>query len=810
MVIIVEQENKILEFNYSDAPLSAYDLAKLQGYPGTLPEWIESLKGQDGEKGEKGDKGDKGDTFEHNHNLNDLAEKSYNSLTDKPMLFSGSYTDLSNKPTIPTALSDLSPDTDNQRVSVGEKSTWNAKENAIGAKGTAFNKNFGTTSGTVCEGNDNRLTDARTPTAHSHNLDDLSEKNFSSLANKPTSIGGYGITDAYTKTEIDNKISSVYKYKGSVATYANLPTENRIVGDVYNVIDTGINYAWDGTAWDDIGGVEALATALNNGLMSKEDFAKLRDITGSNTGDQDLSNLQPKEVGKGLSENDLTNALKTNYDTAYTHSQTPHAPAGATVNATDAQLRDRATHTGSQAISTITNLQTTLDNKASLTDWGTPKGGMRFDGVDDYIKLPLSIDASTDNVFTFEINIKSDELRETRFISYLEGGGTVIGYESDGRLVFFDVGFGYRFTDVFLEVGKYKHIVLTNNNNEMKVYADGKYIQTHNTNSFMFKYGAEAYIGRLGFSNGHKGDINIYRYFNYALPESKIKKYYNNGRPDLAELDYEDLKGSNVNLVRNGTFDSDTEWVKESEWTISNGYANYTPAAGVSSGIRQFGNQLPTSNIIKIKFRIISGTARIIFTNAEGYPLFSGFNNYVASETPYEVIGTVIPNPVGFGIYAQEGLGGTAFSIDNIEIIPLGCTFEIKPDGWGRLGVFDSQNGNHGTTFGNPISLTSEQRENIYRDIKTNITGNTTLTNVVPKGYKIKSLIIDNKGDATTCSISYFKNGWVYIVSNETTPFGLKELTLAESIFSLDNSETLYFSGAGQFDLYFIFEKIGG
>ena len=36
----------------------------------------------------------------------------------------------------------------------------------------------------------------------------------------------------------------------------------------------------------------------------------------------------------------------------------------ATANATDAQLRDRATHTGSQAISTVTGLQTALDGKA--------------------------------------------------------------------------------------------------------------------------------------------------------------------------------------------------------------------------------------------------------------------------------------------------------------------------------------------------------------------------------------------------------------------------------------------------------------
>lgn len=46
-----------------------------------------------------------------------------------------------------------------------------------------------------------------------------------------------------------SEISSVYKFKGSVATYNDLPT-GATVGDVYNITDTGANYAWDGSAWD--------------------------------------------------------------------------------------------------------------------------------------------------------------------------------------------------------------------------------------------------------------------------------------------------------------------------------------------------------------------------------------------------------------------------------------------------------------------------------------------------------------------------------------------------------------------------------
>lgn len=44
--------------------------------------------------------------------------------------------------------------------------------------------------------------------------------------------------------------------------------------------------------------------------------------------------------------------------------------SGATANATDAQLRDRTTHTGTQAISTVTGLQTALDSKAAVNASG--------------------------------------------------------------------------------------------------------------------------------------------------------------------------------------------------------------------------------------------------------------------------------------------------------------------------------------------------------------------------------------------------------------------------------------------------------
>ena len=55
----------------------------------------------------------------------------------------------------------------------GLQAILNEKEDMF-SKNTAFNKNFGTTLGTVCQGNDNRLSDARTPIAHTHAISDVS------------------------------------------------------------------------------------------------------------------------------------------------------------------------------------------------------------------------------------------------------------------------------------------------------------------------------------------------------------------------------------------------------------------------------------------------------------------------------------------------------------------------------------------------------------------------------------------------------------------------------------------------------------
>ena len=87
-------------------------------------------------------------------------------------------------------------------------------------------------------------------------------------------------------------LTTALTYKGTVENYAALPTKDQKVGDVYNVtaadathnLNAGENVAWNGTDWDNLGGVT------------------------------DLSGKVDKEEGKGLSANDFTDALKDKLD----------------------------------------------------------------------------------------------------------------------------------------------------------------------------------------------------------------------------------------------------------------------------------------------------------------------------------------------------------------------------------------------------------------------------------------------------------------------------------------------------------------
>lgn len=115
-----------------------------------------------------------------------------------------------------------------------------------------------------------------------------------SKADRASTLAGYGITDAYTKAETDAKVSSVYRYRGSVETYAELPAEGNVVGDVWNIasadaehgIDAGDNVAWTGEEWDRLSGeVDLTPYALKADAATDHNhdgaYVKIKEMSGA-------------------------------------------------------------------------------------------------------------------------------------------------------------------------------------------------------------------------------------------------------------------------------------------------------------------------------------------------------------------------------------------------------------------------------------------------------------------------------------------------------------------------------------------------
>lgn len=72
----------------------------------------------------------------------------------------------------------------------------------------------------------------------------------SGKADAATTIAGYNIADAYTKSEVDGMVAGTFHFRGEKPSYDQLPTDAK-EGDVWQVADR--EFAWDGDSWVELG-----------------------------------------------------------------------------------------------------------------------------------------------------------------------------------------------------------------------------------------------------------------------------------------------------------------------------------------------------------------------------------------------------------------------------------------------------------------------------------------------------------------------------------------------------------------------------
>ena len=172
--------------------------------------------------------------------------------------------------------------------------------------------------------------------------------------NKLDGIEAGAEVNPYSKTQLDNM------FDDKVDKNANITagTHPKITYDSKGLVTAGTDL------------VEADIPPLSTSKIKQTASARFVTDTEKAT----WNNKVDKVSGKGLSTNDLTNTLKTNYDTAYTHSQTAHAPANAQKNSdiTKAEIEAKltgqiTTHNHDDRYYTETEIDTKLVGKANTT-----------------------------------------------------------------------------------------------------------------------------------------------------------------------------------------------------------------------------------------------------------------------------------------------------------------------------------------------------------------------------------------------------------------------------------------------------------
>lgn len=126
--------------------------------------------------------------------------------------------------------------------------------------------------------------------------------------------------------ELKASVAAALDYKGTKDTYEELPTKGNKKGDVWNVVaahgttPAGTNYAWDGAAWDPLGGTIDLSGYYTKSQVDGAISAAKTELEAADTAlegqittvTNQLNNKVDKVEGSGLISDTDLNQIRTN------------------------------------------------------------------------------------------------------------------------------------------------------------------------------------------------------------------------------------------------------------------------------------------------------------------------------------------------------------------------------------------------------------------------------------------------------------------------------------------------------------------
>lgn len=181
--------------------------------------------------------------------------------------------------------------------------------------------------------------------------------------------------DTYTKAEVDQNFSSTFKYQGDVATFADLPKTKNKVGDVWQVNDVQLSYAWNGKEWKQYGfGIDF--TAYQTIVQADAKYATKTKLDGKLGKTEKAASATVADSATKATQDASGNVISTTYATKTELSK----KLDATAKAARAKVADAVAWTGvtgkpdafppsahTHSTSQVAGLNTALSGKAPVS-----------------------------------------------------------------------------------------------------------------------------------------------------------------------------------------------------------------------------------------------------------------------------------------------------------------------------------------------------------------------------------------------------------------------------------------------------------
>ena len=195
-------------------------------------------------------------------------------------------------------------------------------------------------------------------------------------AQNPSAAGALTISNNW-----ENGVASLYKSNDSTNDYGTVIRDQDADANALSVVISAKNKSvsiTDGESYYDV--------------LTTEDMDTLQ---------TQFDNKVDKVTGKSLSTNDLTNALKQNYDVAYTHSQAAHAPVGAQANVIESVKVNGTALTVTNKSVNVTVPTGALASKSKVSESDLDSTlATKLNGMTDADELEAAISAEAQRVDT--------------------------------------------------------------------------------------------------------------------------------------------------------------------------------------------------------------------------------------------------------------------------------------------------------------------------------------------------------------------------------------------------------------------------